>query len=600
MNPLKSFLRSHREVFGGFQVRLTKAGMKTTYDVYLSRAVAYSSLPLPVAVVAAGALWYVGRSTAAVAAGALGVALALIVAVGFIVYPSYRAASRERDIDATFPHVLILTYALSRSGMSFFDVAEVVADSEEVYGEISKEFARLRRDVEQYGEDLLTALDRARDTTPSDELESFFDDLAGVLESQTGFTEFAENRYRSQFEEADERQQAFLQRLKSFAQAYVVLLFVGPLFGLVLLIMLSFAGADTLPPIYFVAYVYPVVGILLAIAALESLESSVGLVDAIPEPEEDGVPEPPEDDPVYGEYRRSKLLHRLRGWSPRDALSRQPPLSLLVTVPAAAAVLSVGSYVTETGFLELYGEDPVSATAVAAGLGVLVASPLAVLYGMQSRFRRGFVSRIPDAVESLREAVAVGMSPVDACLLVRDRTEGAVAEDLGWVYRQVEITGDATDPFEEAGRRRGLPEFTLAMKTLREAMEATNDVEETLEALAESTRSRVELRNERRMSMELYTVVVVLGLAVFVVTAVFLELFFLPRLQEVSGATEQGFLQPAPVPPETYSTVLYQATLIQATVNGLFIGKLRNGSVRSGLGYTVAFVVLASVPFLML
>lgn len=599
MNPVKKFLRSHREVFGGFQVRLTKAGMKTMYDSYLTRAATYSSLPLLLAVVASGALWYLGRSTAAVVAVAVGLVLTGAVAAGFLLYPSYRAATRESDIDAVFPHVLILTYALSRSGMSFFDVADVVADSEDVYGEISEEFARLRRDVEYYGEDLLTALDRARDTTPSDDLESFFDDLAGVLESQTGFTEFAENRYRSQFEEADERQQAFLQRLKSFAQAYVVLLFVGPLFGLVLLIMLSFAGANTLPPIYFVAYVYPVVGILLAIAGLEALESSVGLVDALPDSDEDTV-EPPEDDPVYSEYRRSKLLHRLRNWSPRDALFRQPLLSLLVTVPAAAAVLLTASYATETGFLELYGEDPVTATAVAAGLGVLLATPLALLYGFETRSRRRFISRVPDTVESLREGVAVGMSPVDACQMVWNRTDGEVAEDIGWVYRQVDITGDSTEPFEDVGRRRGLPEFTLAMKTLKEAMEATNDVQDTLHALAESTRSRVELRNERRRSMELYTVVIVLGLAVFVVTAVFLELFFLPRLQEVSGATEQGFLQPAPVPPKTYSTVLYQATLIQATVNGLFIGKLRNGSVRSGLGYTLGFVVLASVPFLML
>lgn len=603
MKVLQGLFRSHRDRFEGLRLRLTRAGVTTTYDDYLARATRRILLPLLAAAVAAATLYTSDSSTAAAAVTVAGFAAASFVAVAYAVYPRLRAARRRREIDAALPHVLVLTNSLARAGMDVADVADVVADSGDVYGEISVEFARLRREIEWYGEDMLTALDVARDSTPSDDLRDLFDDLSGVLESQTSFVAFAESRYREQFEDAEAQQMVFLNRLKSFAQAYVVLLFVGPLFGLVLLVLLSFVGANTLPPIYAVAYVYPVVGVSVAVLALNGLEGKVGLsglADPSPPSDDVDVPRPSGDDEVYRSYRRGRLRSRLSNWSPREAVYRRPLLSLAVSVPVAVAAAAGLLRFEGRGFRELYATEPVSATAVVAACAVVVFAPVAALYRRRLRRRRRYVSRIPDAMESMREAVEVGVSPVDACRLVEERIEGEVADDLGRIHRLIHLTGDPLEAFEEVGRRRGVPEFSLAMKTLKEATKATEDVEETLASVAEGTRARVELSEERRRSMELYAVVVALGLSVFVVTAAFLELFFLPRLAEVSEAGEQGFLAPAAVPPETYSTVLYQATLIQATVHGLFVGKLRDGNVWSGLTYSVVFVVLATVPFLLL
>lgn len=596
---MKKAYRERRPRFIWMQRWLNKADMATTYDVYLTRCTVRSTVVLTAAAVAAVALGLLGYVVAASVVAAAGVLSTAAVVAGYIVYPVVVAEQREKEIDAMYPHVLLLSHALSRSGMSFLEVAEVIADSKGVYGEISREFERFRRDVTLYGEDLLTALDRARETTPSSELEDFFDDLGGVVESRTSYSEFIDKRYREQVEEVEDRQQAFLGRLKSFAQAYIVLLFVGPLLALVLLILLSFAGANTLPPIYFIVYVYPFVGVVVAVLALDALESQMGLVDTVSMQEDDEEATTPTSD-VYRRYRRSRLRHRIREWSFREAVRRRPPLMLLVSLPLAAALAAAVTLSLDVDLLGLYRRDGVLGTAAFVGLAVVVFSPVAFLYTRVNWFRRRYVDRLPHTLESFRESLLAGVTPVEACMKVSENIDSAVADDFARVYREVEVTGEPLAPFMESARRRGVGEFTLTMKTLVEAMRANNDVNGTVEALAESARSRVELRNERRTSMELYTVVILLGLSVFVVTAVFLELFFLPHLEDVGEATEGGFLSPAPIPTETYSTVLYHATLVQATVNGLFVGKLRNGSLRSGVVIAVSLVVLSTVPFLLL
>ncbi|MFW5984199.1 MAG: type II secretion system F family protein, partial [Halobacteria archaeon] len=457
-------------------------------------------------------------------------------------------------------------------------------------------FRRIRRDVTHYGDDVLTALESGRERTPSDDFAEFLDDTSTVLRSSTDFARFTESQYRKRYRSMRQGQEEFLQRLASFAQVYIVLVFVAPALVLVLLVLLSFSGADTLPAVYVTAYVYPVVGVGLSVAALNALERQVDPPKGKPKDDKEDA-EPPPDSPEYARYRRTKLRRRVLRLRP-SMVRRNPLATVLLTVPVAAVALNAFFDVVGSGPAGFYSQNPVEGTSVFVAVAVFVGAPVAVLYELRRREENRFVDRIPDTYERLAEAVSVGMTPSDACRVVSETVDGKMGDVLRRIHDETSLVGDVATAFVSATERIRVPEFTVTAKTAAETLRATNDAEAALRSLAQDASARAEIRSERRGSMELYGAVVVLGLLTYVATAILLELFFLPRLTGISEAAETGFLAPPSATPDDYRTVLFHASLIQGGLNGLFIGKLRSGDIREGLVYSVVFVVAITAVFL--
>jgi flagellar protein FlaJ len=595
MVMLRRYLVERRPWFGWLRESLTGAAITTTYDRYLARGARYAAVPTVLGFVAAVGLGYAGFVPIGVAAGVGGVFLGVLVLAGFLLYPPLLAERRAREIDAALPYALMVTRVLSKTGMSFIDITGVLAESEDVYGELSVEIKRMRREVTYYGNDLLTAIEWGQENTPSDELSEFLEDLATVLRSRTDFLTFAERQYSKQYRRVKRHQEDFLRNLASFAQVYITLVFVGPLLALILLVLLSLSGADTLSAVYVTTYLYPVLGVGLALVFLNAMESGIGLPKGFEE--EGSDPETPPDSPTYMRYRMTKARRKVLGWRP-TVVRRKPLLSVVVTVPVVAVSLLFFFDGVGTGPAGFYAEDPIDGTALFVAAGVFVAAPVAVLYELRRLEERRLLDAIPDAYQGLAEAVSVGMTPAHACRVVSEEVGGRMGDELRRIHDEASLLDDTAVAFSSAAERVGVSEFRLTAKTTADALRTTNELEGVLRSLAEEAEARVELREERRSSMAIYAAVVVLGLLTYVMAAVFLDLFFLPRLAEVTEATRTGFLSPPTTTTEEYKVLLFHASLIQGGLNGLFMGKLRDGKASAGLRYSVVFVTAVTAVFL--
>lgn len=598
---LRRSIRDRRNRFEWLRRSMREADVAMPYDRYLANIVWIATGVVALGVVAAAAAVAAGRPSVAAVAAALGLLCGASVAAGAVIAPRLRADRRAREIDAMLPFGLMVTSALSRAGMSLDEVVATFAECDGRYGALGREFAAVHRDVRYFGDDLLTALDAAREATPSDRFEEFLEDLTAVLASRSELTGFVEGKYEQQQEHATADQERFLGRLGSFAQVYVIMVFVAPILVIVLLVLLSFSGADTLPMIAVTAYVYPVAAVIVATAVLHAMEAGVRLPSVGDgEPDGDDEAPPPGDDAVMAAYRRGRRLDRLRGIDPVAAVTRRPTLSLVVTVPA---VLLAGLVVIDRSGLDaatFAASRPLDATATVALGGAVVATPVALLYERQRRLRHRIVRETPDACSRLAEAVDVGMTPADACRVVSDRVGGPVGDELARIAAEARATQDVVGAFRRAAARQRVPEFGMSASAIAEAVRARNDVEDTLLALADATAARASMATERRRSMELYGIVVGLGLGTFLTIAVLLDLFFLPRLADLDEVARSGFLGRPQVPPGGYRPVLFRAALVQGAVNGLFVGKLQGGRLRDGLVYSVLFVVATTGVFLAL
>ena len=166
--------------FKSLQRWLNQARMGYTYDIYLERVVGYTLISSAVGLFLGTVLslqlflfggWEVLGVESLAAQGGLTVAFVAftvsLFAVGVFAtgyyYPAMRSSTRERRIDILLPHTIVYMYALSHGGMNSFEVLRELAQAEDVYGEVSREFDMVVRDVELFGNDLFSAL---RDASP--------------------------------------------------------------------------------------------------------------------------------------------------------------------------------------------------------------------------------------------------------------------------------------------------------------------------------------------------------------------------------------------------------------------------------------------------
>ncbi|MFC7197261.1 type II secretion system F family protein [Halosimplex aquaticum] len=277
--PIRTFFKRRAGRYQAFQRRLTQAWLRDTYDIYLAAMVGHMILIVAAAValalvasvglLAAAHFWTLsgltgatGLSVPALAGSVAGALVAGgVVAAGLyylwrrVYRVRMRIDRRRREIDYNLPYALTFMYALSRAGVSFDRILVRLADAEETYGAVSQEFDRVVRDVEVFGNNLYIGLENLRAVTPSTELRRFTDDITTVLESGGDISGFLRDEVDDQLDAAVEAQEAYVERLELLSEVFVVGFVAAPLFLLVVLIVVSFLGEETLDAIRLLIYV---------------------------------------------------------------------------------------------------------------------------------------------------------------------------------------------------------------------------------------------------------------------------------------------------------------------------------------------------------
>jgi Archaeal flagella assembly protein J len=101
----------------------------------------------------------------------------------FLRYPSLVKKNRTTRINLLLHHAVAYMYAMRQGGAEMMAVFRAISGSSSVYGEVAHEFRRVVRDADYFGYDVITALRHLQETTPSEKLQEFVQDLVSVVES---------------------------------------------------------------------------------------------------------------------------------------------------------------------------------------------------------------------------------------------------------------------------------------------------------------------------------------------------------------------------------------------------------------------------------
>ncbi|MFP4625475.1 MAG: type II secretion system F family protein [Natronomonas sp.] len=607
---VRGYFKRRQDTFGGYQRWLGRARIGTTYDVYLSRTVTHAAIAAIAGFVVV--LVFVAFRNLANVGGSfgtgVGVSFALLggllsatgVAVGYLGYPLLVSRRRGRRIDLVVPHVIVYLRAINQGSGNPTGVIRELSKLERVYGEAALEFATIRKDIDLYNDRLLTAIENAEQLTPSNALEEFFDDLVSVLESGGDLESFLDQKATEQFQRTKAELEELQDALVTLAEAYVSLVFVGPLLLLVVLIVLGITGSGVVDYLYLLTYLGIPLGILASMAVVHLLSSPYQIqTGATIEPDESAAHPPESSEPWFEEYLeeigRRRLRRRVR--DPLATFSRTPLYTVGVTVPVAIVVVGVAVVAGVLNpALETYAAEPIRFTTGFVVVPVLVVTvPLMAFHERGRKRRHAIQERFPDVLFTLASSNERGMSFVEGVELVSRRYDDPIGKEFRTLHRDVELDGDTTGALSALANRLRNPRLTMTISVIRELIAATDDLSNPLRSLANDLENRLSIQRSRRTEMSTYAIVVILGIFLYLLLVVVLDSFFIPQLTEVPAQDTRLFGSEPPV--QIYRTIFFHSALIQAFGNGLLVGLLTDDSMYSGLKYSNALVGIVLLVF---
>jgi len=242
-----NLVRENRERFEWMREKLIKARLYIPLEIYVS-VMLFSAL-LSFFLSASISLFF--SPLLFLPIGVLASALALF---SFYLYPVAKISSRSRNIDAMMFYAISYMLILAKSGLPPHQIIERIAENQN-YGELSREMRYVVREMRIFGKDLITSLKNLAETTPSKRLREFSEGMALSDLSGGEYIDYLEAKAEQYMNENRQIQKEFLEFLSLLAEIYVTGFVAGPLFLIVILIVMGMiSGGDVMMSLNLITY----------------------------------------------------------------------------------------------------------------------------------------------------------------------------------------------------------------------------------------------------------------------------------------------------------------------------------------------------------
>jgi len=226
---------------------LQSANIKVSFKAYVCAMILFSIIAYAIAQPISFTLIYLMLTRDLIKSILISFGLSLTIGFAvfwtFYLYPYYVIGNRRRAIDTAMPYTVSYMAVLAMAGMPLPEIFKSLAKVQ-APKEVSDEAKDIVRDIELFGYDVLTALEKAAEKTPS----TYF---AEVLRGIATITKIGGNLRKYLLDEANRFiriRRAVIRRvnatLLSMAEMYIVASIVMPMLFIVLSAIMAFLGGQ--------------------------------------------------------------------------------------------------------------------------------------------------------------------------------------------------------------------------------------------------------------------------------------------------------------------------------------------------------------------
>ena len=525
--------------------------------------------------------------------------------------PALEKANRAIKINLTLHNAVAYMYAMRKGGAQLMAIFHSLSERADIYGEVALEFRQIVRDADFFGYDVVTAIRHLSDTTPSEKLKNFLEDLLSVIESGGNMEDFLSIRVRMYQEEARFEQKNFLNVLSLVAEGYVTLFVAGPLFLIIIMVVMGMTGGGAVLQLSVVTYAMLPIGSFIFILLIDYISikaehshqyTQIKELRAYP------------DVVTYQREHEETLFEQLKKYDrirslithirhPLDSFITDVNHTLYITVPVAVIyIISVFLRVPRYRDIDVY-IGVVDDHIILALLIVLI--PYAIFYEIRARKVLGIQTLLPDFLERMSGINQVGLTLSQAIAIMVNTNLGLLSYEIRRIKRDMDWGANFTEALVRFEQRVSTPAIARTVTLITKASEMSGQISEVLSIASSDAKMSEVLKQERRSEMFIYTAIVYLSFFVFLFVVAVLTTQFLPVLGDINvpggastnamaGSSLSGF---GTISLIIFGRLLYHACLMQALFSGLIAGQMGESSVAAGVKHACILLIIALVTF---
>lgn len=255
--------------------QLKKGGVRIAFPAYLSFMLLMSIvsfivsmivLPFLLAVVLRTSFFSLGNFMLSLMLAALSSIITIMV---IYVYPGIKSSNRRIPIEINLPYISSFLTLLSSSNVPPRKIFRSIAKIDTLR-EVRQEFSNIIRDVEIFGQDLLTSILENVKYAPSKKLREILSGYVATVRTGGNPTEYLRISTENIMKERMVKLDLMLESLSAMAEIYIMVLVAMPLLFVVMFATLGMlGGAGTMNPalmLYLLTYVgIPIMATVLVV-----------------------------------------------------------------------------------------------------------------------------------------------------------------------------------------------------------------------------------------------------------------------------------------------------------------------------------------------
>lgn len=522
---------------------LQKAGIKIYPETYISLMFFLALLTLPVTGIALVLLYFTKWIPLIVL-----VPLPAFVMIGFMIVPSMKSGERAHTLEREMPFAAAYITVMATGGISpYMSVRRL--STVELMPSMCYEAREIIRDVEIFGMDPLSALDKASRIHPLDIFRDFISGYASTVITGGDVTHFLETKTSDIFKVRSARIKVAAERLGMLLESFVIIM---------VLMSLCFYILFSVESIYSISGISLYSGLILYTYIFTPILSIVFIYLA-----HDMQPKTPITD-----WRPYKIA----------AISSSAAVLVLLLLTGFFGLIQVPFLESIKGIVEL----PV---AVAIAL-VISAAPPAIVQVRLLKRRLGIEKGIANFLRDLTEIRKTGLAPERCIENLSKRNYGEFNKELEKISSQLSWGIPLREVFMDFVKRTKSWLSQVVIFLLVEAVDVGGGTISMIESLTRFNQMTQEVEREKRMNVRPYIMIPYFA-AILLTATTLMVLMFLTKTVSLAGTVKVDL--------ELISMIFTVSVIVHSYTIGLVAGKISEESIAAGFKHSSLLVIITLV-----
>jgi flagellar protein FlaJ len=460
----------------------------------------------------------------------------------FMIMPSMKAGERANALEREMPFASAYITVMATGGISPYMSIKRLSKVD-LMPSMRKEAREIMRDVEIFGIDPLSALQRASDTHPLDIYRDFMSGYASTVITGGDTGHFLENKTHDIFKARAMRIKAAAERLGMLLESFIIV---------VVLMSLCFYILFSVDAIYST-------GMSMYSTMIQYTFIFAPMLSII-------------------------FIYLAHDMQPKSPLNDWRPYKVAAISTAVAALV----FLLLNGFLGVLPSFADLPTSISIAL-VVMCTPPAIVHSKIARRKADIEKGIANFLRDLTEIRKTGMAPEKCIENLSKRNYGAFTKELEKISSQLSWGIPLKQVFQDFMKRTKSWLSQLVVFLLVEAIDVGGGTINMIESLTRFNNMTQDVEKEKRMNSRPYIIMPYFAAVMLMATTIML-LMFLGKTVSL-GNTGMG----ATVDLANTSMIFTLSVIVHVFMIGLVAGKIGEESIAAGFKHSALLVVIALV-----